>query len=156
MTDIAKAWQDFMFSQIHDRPHSKEDSKLPIPHKYYVAFGKAMAKIIEKDGQAYNGMWDEKTPSGTEDRLWYRTWLALHNHPNHNYVLNLGGSKDSQFDDRTMFNMAYKFYELAAVWDCYLHQLIQEQVNECCLETLEEFTAKNGMFELFKPRKQED
>lgn len=64
-----KAWSKFALELIKfECPNllNKVDTK---------DFGDLMDKVISKYGHAESVLWNTKTPVGTEDRTWVRTWL---------------------------------------------------------------------------------
>lgn len=66
---VAKAWMEL----------AKETANLdetPLPDIYLEEFGYIMASVVAHYGKASNWLWDSIEPQGTEDRLWFRSFIA--------------------------------------------------------------------------------
>lgn len=66
---ISKAWARFA-KDLLKQEYPKGLSKVNVNE-----FGDLMVKVVNKEGGADSILWKEKTPQGTEDRTWVRTWL---------------------------------------------------------------------------------
>lgn len=145
-TDIAKEWEMFAQEEVAYRG---EQGDVSVPKKYFVAFGKAMAKIVRMKGAAANALWADTIPIGTEDRLWYRVWLGLHGHPEHNMVYDF--HPDPRYDTPTKFAMVCDFVAIGAVFDVQAMALLQAPTGELnCTRAIPK--CPNGMFELRRHR----
>ncbi len=141
-TNIAKEWEDFAREEVNDLG---EQGYVPVPDDYFVAFGEAMAAIVSMKGAAANALWACETPMGTEDRQWYRVWLGLHGHPEHNRVYDLHAVP--RFDTPTMFVMVCDFVSVGAVYSEQARALLQAPSGkESCTEGMPRH--ENGMFAL--------
>lgn len=139
--DLIKEWCDFARIQVTD-PEFGEQQDLPVPTEYFVAFGIAMKRIADANIDIWSE-WAASGPGGSECRQWYRAWLALYNHPNHNSKLVLPG-----FDEANHFEMMMAFILTCSAYSYQSYDLLaaRDKSQERRFAEIDGKKLENGMY----------
>ena len=118
LKELKQEWIKFYREEYYYNGEDGEDGKgKERTDKHFDGFGNMMTELLDRFGFVSNWMWDCVSPSGTEDRTWYRVYQMIED--------KRGKINPQICDGICEFNMVLDLYEIGWVDKLQVRELIE-------------------------------